>query len=68
MAAVLDTQPVLVVVSAVGGDAQGVMPLPLSVGGIPNNHLSYAVQWFLLAAVWAGMTGLLIWRITRRRS
>ncbi|MBV0890544.1 SURF1 family protein [Paracoccus sp. Z118] len=68
MAAVLDTQPVLVVVGAVGGDAQGVMPIPVSVGGIPNNHLSYAVQWFLLAAVWAGMTALLIWRITRRRS
>lgn len=66
MAAQLGTLPVLVVANAIGGDAQGVAPIPLSPQGIPNSHLSYAVQWFLLAAVWAGMTGGLIWRITRR--
>ena len=54
------------VLSRFGSDAQGVAPIPLSPQGIPNSHLSYAVQWFLLAAVWAGMTGGLIWRITRR--
>lgn len=66
MAAQLKTDPVLVVASAVGGDPQGVAPIPISVAGIPNSHLSYAVQWFLLAVVWAGMTAGLIWRITRR--
>ena len=66
MAAQLGTLPVLVVANAIGGDVQGVAPIPLSPQGIPNSHLSYAVQWFLLAAVWAGMTGGLIWRITRR--
>ena len=52
--------------AGIGGDAQGVAPIPLSPQGIPNSHLSYAVQWFLLAVVWAGMTAGLIWRITRR--
>ncbi|MEM6905869.1 MAG: SURF1 family cytochrome oxidase biogenesis protein, partial [Pseudomonadota bacterium] len=27
---------------------------------IPNNHLSYAVTWFLLALVWAVMTAIWI--------
>lgn len=66
MAAALGTEPVLVVASFVQGDAQGVEPMPIQVEGIPNSHLSYAVQWFLLAAVWAGMTGGLIWRIRQR--
>ncbi|HRO14887.1 MAG TPA: SURF1 family protein [Paracoccus sp. (in: a-proteobacteria)] len=67
MAAQLDTEPVLVVARSVSGEDQGVMPLPLSPAGIPNNHLSYAVQWFMMAAVWAGMTVALIWRIRQRR-
>ncbi|MDO5632117.1 MAG: SURF1 family protein [Paracoccus sp. (in: a-proteobacteria)] len=66
MAALLDTDPVLVVAAAVQGDTQGVRPIPVAIEGIPNNHLSYAVQWFLIAATWAGMTGALIWRIRQR--
>ncbi|TBN38034.1 SURF1 family protein [Paracoccus subflavus] len=66
MAEVLETEPVLVVASFVEGDAQGVQPLPVAIEGIPNNHLSYAVQWFLIAAAWAGMTLALIWRIRQR--
>lgn len=66
MAAQLDTQPILVVAAQVAGDAQGVQPIPVGIEGIPNNHLSYAVQWFLIAAVWAGMTVALIWRIRQR--
>lgn len=66
MARQLDTQPVLVVASLVEGDSQGVEPIPVAIEGIPNNHLSYAVQWFMIAAVWAGMTVALIWRIRRR--
>lgn len=66
MADALDTEPVLVVASAVEGDAQGVQPIPVAIEGIPNNHLSYAVQWFLIAATWAGMTVALIWRIRQR--
>lgn len=67
MAKVLDTEPVLVVASFVEGDAQGVQPLPIAISGIPNNHLSYAVQWFMIAAVWAGMTVALIWRIRQSK-
>ena len=41
------------------------MPLPVTVN-IPNDHLQYAITWFALAAVWALMTGYLLWRIKRR--
>ncbi|SNR37843.1 SURF1 family protein [Paracoccus sediminis] len=67
MAKVLDTEPVLVVASFVEGDAQGVEPIPVSIQGIPNNHLTYAIQWFVIAATWAGMTLALIWRIRQRK-
>lgn len=67
MAAQLGTEPVLVVAAEVRGDAQGVTPIPVAVEGIPNNHLGYAVQWFMFAAVWAGMTVALIWRIRQRK-
>ena len=66
MAASLDTLPVLVVASAIQGDNQGARPMPVAIEGIPNNHLSYAVQWFLIAATWAVMTLALIWRIRQR--
>ena len=66
MAAQLDTLPVLVVASFVEGDNQGADPIPVAIEGIPNNHLSYAVQWFLIAATWAVMTLALIWRIRQR--
>jgi surfeit locus 1 family protein len=64
MAATLGTEPVLIVARTDTGD--GIMPLPVDTAGIPNNHLNYAVTWFSLAAVWLGMTLLLLWRIRRR--
>ena len=64
MAAKLQTEPVLIVTREATGD--GITPLPVGTQGIPNNHLNYAVTWFSLAAVWAGMTLLLLWRIRRR--
>ena len=67
MAKALGTEPVLVVAAEVRGDAQGVEPIPVAIEGIPNNHLSYAVQWFMIAAVWEGMTVALIWRIRQRQ-
>lgn len=66
MARVLDTEPVLVVARSVTGTDPRATPLPVTTEGIPNNHLGYAVQWFGLAIVWAGMTAFLIWRIHRR--
>ncbi|SMO62865.1 SURF1 family protein [Paracoccus laeviglucosivorans] len=67
MAQKLGTDPVLVVVAQAAGDMQGVAPMPVAIQGIPNNHLSYAVQWLMIAVVWAGMTVALIWRIRQRQ-
>jgi surfeit locus 1 family protein len=66
MAEALGTEPILVVVREAEGDAQGVEPVPVSTAGIPNDHREYAITWFSLAAVWAGMTGFFVWRIRRR--
>jgi surfeit locus 1 family protein len=64
MAEALATEPVMLVVAA--SDAPGA-PTPLPAGAaLRNDHLGYAVTWFGLAAVWAGMTGYLLWRIKRR--
>ncbi len=64
MAKVLGTQPVMVVARTPTGD--GIIPMPVNSAGIPNNHLTYALTWFSLAAVWVGMTLLWVWRIRRR--
>jgi surfeit locus 1 family protein len=64
MAAALDTDPILLVArSNTGG---GVEPMPVDNADTPNNHLQYAITWFSLSLVWAGMTGLLVWRIRQR--
>lgn len=66
LAAALGTEPVMVVARDVEGDMQGVEPVPVGIDGIPNDHRNYAITWFSLAAVWAGMTGFFLWRIRRR--
>ena len=65
MADALGTEPVMVVATQVEPPLP-VTPIPVGVEGIPDNHLGYAIQWFGLAIVWAGMTAYLAWRITRR--
>lgn len=70
MAAALGTEPVLLVQRSGRGAAaaEGApRPMPLDSAGIPNDHLEYAITWFLLAAGWAGMTAALLWRISRQR-
>lgn len=64
MAARLQTEPTLIVASQPTGD--GIEPVPVDTSGIPNDHWGYAIQWFLLAATWAGMTAFLLWRIRNR--
>lgn len=64
MAAALGTEPAMIVAAATD-DPAGPTPLPAGVN-IANDHLQYAVTWFALAAVWAVMTGYLLWRIKRR--
>ncbi|MFN0114018.1 MAG: SURF1 family protein [Paracoccaceae bacterium] len=66
MAAALGTEPILVVAREVAGDRQGIDPSPVGTEGISSNHRQYAITWFSLAAVWAGMTAYLMWRIRRK--
>lgn len=65
MAAKLKTEPTLIVAREPTGD--GIAPMPVDTSGIPNDHWGYAIQWFLLAATWAGMTVFLLWRIRTRK-
>lgn len=60
MAAALKAEPVLIVARSETGN--GIEPMPVDSSAVPNDHLSYAITWFLLAIVWAGMTVLLLWR------
>lgn len=64
LAAALDTEATLVVARAPTGD--GIAPMPVDTSGIPDDHWGYAVTWFSLAVVWAGMTAYLLWRIRQR--
>jgi len=63
MAQVLETEPLMIIAREVSPPEQGVTPLPVDTGHIPNDHLSYAITWFSLAAIWAAMTGVFIWRM-----
>ena len=65
MAARLKTEPTLIIARQPTGD--GIAPMPVTTSGIPNDHWGYAIQWFLLAASWAGMTVFLLWRIRGRK-
>jgi surfeit locus 1 family protein len=64
IAALLNTEPVLIIARSDTGD--GITPQPVTVAGFRNNHWQYAVTWFSLAAVWLGMTVFLLWRIRFR--
>lgn len=64
IAAKLGTEPTLIVARKPTGDA--ITPMPVDSASIPNDHWGYAITWFLLAVVWAVMTGYLLWRIRRR--
>ncbi len=65
IAARLKTLPILVVARDDTGDAIQAVPVTAV---FRNNHLGYAIQWFGLAAVWAGMTVLYLWRIRTRQA
>jgi surfeit locus 1 family protein len=42
-------------------------PLPVDTIGIPNDHLEYAITWFLLAVVWLSMSLYWVIRTLRRK-
>ena len=65
LAAHLGAEPVLVIAREITPPEAAITPLPVGVGNIPNDHLSYAITWFSLAIVWLGMTVFLLWRIRR---
>lgn len=52
-------QLLLVATRSSGGLQPSAIP---SLEGIPNNHLAYAVQWFLFAGIALGIYGLALWR------
>ena len=54
MAQTLDTEQILLI-SRTRTDP-GIKPFPVDSSAIPNDHLQYAITWFLLAAVWSSMT------------
>ncbi|MCB1333289.1 MAG: SURF1 family protein [Roseivivax sp.] len=63
MAKALNTEPLLIVARQETPPPGGISPVPVDTSGIPNDHLQYAITWYLLAAVWLGMTGFLLWRM-----
>ena len=67
MSAHLDTLPLMVVVSQASPADPRLTALPVATADIANDHLSYAITWFLLAAVWAIMTLFLILRTLRTK-
>ena len=67
MAEALGTEPLLVVLRAASQYDPRVTPVPLDTSGIKNDHREYAITWFLLAAVWAVMSAILIARTIRQK-
>lgn len=54
LAEALGTEPVMLI--AATRTDQNIDPMPVDTTGIPNDHLQYAITWFLLALVWVVMT------------
>lgn len=67
MADTLNTDPIMVVARQMSPADPRVTPLPVDTSTIKNDHLEYAITWFLLAFVWAIMTLYLIYRTTRQK-
>ncbi len=66
MAAVLNTEPVLVVQRQSSEESLVTTPFPVDSSSIPNRHLEYVVTWWGLALAWIGMSAYLIVRIRRK--
>jgi surfeit locus 1 family protein len=67
MAEALDTEPLLVVLAQASDYDPRLTPLPVDTIGIPNDHLEYAITWFLLAVVWLSMSLYWVIRTLRRK-
>jgi surfeit locus 1 family protein len=42
------------------------MTVPVNKSGIRNNHMEYAITWFMLAAVWAAMSAFFFYRTSKK--
>lgn len=67
MAQALGTEPVLVVLYVATKYDDRLTPLPVDTRNIKNDHLEYAITWFLLAMVWFAMTSFYTARILRKK-
>lgn len=67
MAAALGTEPILVIARDSSQPVPPLSPMPVDTAAIPNHHLQYAITWFALAAIWAGMTLIMVRRIRQGR-
>lgn len=67
MAQALNTEPVLIVLSAASDYDPRLDPLPVNTRNIKNDHLEYAITWFLLAVVWLSMTAFYTVRVMRQQ-
>ena len=65
MAQALGTEPILVVAKQTSFNDSPVTPLPVDTAAITNDHLSYAITWFSLAAIWVAMMDLSSCLVTR---
>ncbi|MBN8293179.1 SURF1 family protein [Rhodobacter sp. NTK016B] len=65
IAEALDAEPLLIVAREDSAAAPPLMTDPISGAALKNDHLEYALTWFMLATVWAVMTIALLWRIRR---
>ena len=62
MAKILKTDPVMIVLREISPADTNVTPLPVDTVNIPNDHLQYAITWFLLALIWSAMTAYFLLR------
>lgn len=67
MSDALDTLPLMVVASQTSPADPRLTALPVTTADIKNDHLEYAITWFLLALVWAIMSMVLILRTLRQK-
>ena len=65
MASFLETQPILVVATENRLDPSLKMQDPTI--DIPNNHLQYAITWFMMAILWFGMSAYFVYKMIKKK-
>lgn len=68
MADLFGAEKALIVAETSTAVGEWPIPQPIETLNVPNKHLEYALTWASLAIVWAGMTGLLAWRMRAPKS